>query len=156
MMQFYFLSVIMNITAGLILLKLEGKKETESIEEAQAQESPKSGFIDNIRGKISTLEVLNSPVFILVVAILSLFVGIIKLFVVCGDSPAVFGDFFPAITGILAGLTVLLSIYVNKDSSKINLPSVVKTIFIDKTYLVGFVCLIVALLHFIMPGVLFF
>lgn len=156
MMQFYFLSVILNITSGLILIKSLAKKEAEPLDSVEGEETKKSGFIDKIKDKMEGLEVLQSPTFVLVVAVLSLFTGVIKLFKVAGGSPVIFGDFFPAVTGILASLTLLLSLYMSKGASGIKLPKVLETIFVEKSYLVGFVCLIIALLHFIMPGVIFF
>ena len=158
-MQFYFLSIILNLVAGLILLNIKAKEETDEIlgeSASEAAPSSKPAFIENMSKKISENDVLKNQTFILVVGILSLLTGVIKFFVVAGDSPVILGDFFPAIGGILASLALLFNCYVNKGSSKIKLPGVLQTLFVDKAYLTAIICFAVAFLHFIMPGVIFF
>ena len=88
MIQFYLLSVVMNVAAGLVLIF------TKEVPEDAAQASAAG---------LSFLETKN---FRLALGVLSAFVGIIKLLsVVQGDVP-VLGDLVPAVAGSTVPVTM--------------------------------------------------
>lgn len=153
MMQFYFLSVVMNVLAGLVLLNLKGHSADEFNSEADTNQKQK--LLKDVTEKLKVMEFLQNKTLILIVGILSLIVGVIKLFAV-GESPIIVGDLFPALGGIAAGFALLLNCYLDKSSGQINLPQIIQTIFVEKTYLIGLCCLVISVLHFIMPRVIFF
>ena len=77
MIQFYFLSILLNLMTGSVLLyssaNLDGDSDLES--------EKKSSFIKSLFEKIfGSSGILEDSLFILVVAFLSFFTGIIKLF----------------------------------------------------------------------------
>lgn len=158
MMQMFLLSILFNVLAGLILLNT--RKQTEKVTEKDESKiedlSKKQKILEGIRKSISESEVLSNKTFTLVIGILSMLTGVCKFFCVAKDGLLILGDLLPAIMGIAAGFAILLNYYLSTASVENNLPKPVKLIFIDNIYWVGISCFIVAFLHFIMPGVLFF
>jgi hypothetical protein len=91
MIQFYFLSVFLNLVGGYALVA--GRDER------------KRGSLDGIR------ETLRDQTSRLVIGILVAVTGAFKLLtVIRGDIPVV-GDFLPAVAGITVGATLLLGVY---------------------------------------------
>jgi hypothetical protein len=138
-MQLWFLSVLLNVLAGLVLIfsvtDAEGASDTpESFSTAPA-------FFEN-------------KTFRLVLGILCALVGVIKLGVTLTGVPVV-GDLLPALAGIAAGGALLVDYYTNSSSLAVDFPAIVQKIcFEDKKYL-GIAAIIVAVLHFIFPRILF-
>lgn len=91
--------------------------------------------------------------FLLVSAFISLLVGFIKLACPIAGIP-ILGDFFPAIAGFAAGLSLLVK-YLS-DNTTVILPEIMDVIFLNSKKLIGLFCVAAALLHFICPGVIFF
>lgn len=151
MFQFYFLSILLNLMTGSILLYSSENYDADS----SLVEEKKSSFVKSLFEKIfGSSSVLEDSLFILVVAFLSFFTGIVKLF-----SPVnkiiIFGDFLPSLTGILSGLSLLFSYYSEKSDVAFQLPSFLEKIFVSEKNIFGILCIAVAILHFIFPGVLF-
>lgn len=151
MMQMYFLSIILNVLAGLILLS---KKQPDEITNENA--GKKKNLLEDMNKSLNENQLFKNKTFALVIGILALLVGIIKFFCVAKGGLVILGDLFPAIMGITAGFALLLNYYLSTATTQTNLPDILKLIFIDNIYWVGFAACAVALLHFIMPGVLFF
>ena len=119
MIQFYFLSILLNLMTGSVLLyssaNLDGDSDLES--------EKKSSFIKSLFEKIfGSSGILEDSLFILVVAFLSFFTGIIKLFFPV-NKIIIFGDLLPSLTGILGGLSLLFSYYSEKSDVAFQLPS---------------------------------
>ena len=133
MLQFYFLSVVLNALAGYILVSGEDKGILEF----------KGGFS------------LKDETFRLVVGILSVVTGLLKILsVIEGDVPVV-GDLFPALTGFLSGFILLFEYYRNRSS----IDSIESTVKIDRILIankkvIGMAAVIAAALHFLFPKVL--
>ena len=137
MIQFYLLSVVMNVAAGLVLIF------TKEILEDAAQASAAG---------LSFLETKN---FRLALGVLSAFVGIIKLLsVVQGDVP-VLGDLVPAVAGIVGGACLLYEYYKVSSTVPVTMPSFFETLFVSGRKYVGIACVAVGTVHFILPRVLF-
>jgi hypothetical protein len=136
MYQFYFLSIVCNLLAGLALASetLEGR--IPSLVEIGKDLFAKNGFLLG----------LGASAFI---------VGFFKLLsVTAGDVPVV-GDLFPAIAGLSAGGTLLLEYY--RDRSNVTSPFLnsLESILLKNKNLWGLASLGAAVLHFFFPGVLF-
>lgn len=150
MLQMYFLSIILNVLAGLILLS---KKPVEDTTEAPEK---KRNLIEDMNKSLSENNFFQNKSFALVIAILALLTGIIKLFCVAKGGIIILGDLLPALAGITAGFAILLNYYLSTATVATNLPAFLKTIFVDNISWVGIIACAIALLHFIMPGVIFF
>lgn len=143
MLQFYFLSILLNLAVGLILAlgaRKEGAENSEGGEKFSALFSPPSFFADKT--------------FRLVLGILSIFVGLMKLLSVVHDDIPVVGDLIPSLAGFLGGFALLVDCYRAKSSSDISLPDIVSKIFVDGAKYIGIFCVAAAFLHFIAPDAL--
>lgn len=157
MMQIFFLSIIFNFIAGLILLRTKVNATAESPDNSKIEDkTKKTNFLDNVNKTLGENELLGNKTFVLVIGILTLLTGVIKFFCVAKGGLLILGDLFPAVAGIAAGFAILLNYYLSSATTENHLPKVLQLIFIDNIYWVGIAGIAVALLHFIMPGVLFF
>ncbi|GAB1457458.1 MAG: hypothetical protein RBT62_03390 [Spirochaetia bacterium] len=135
MVQFYLLSVIMNIVAGYALLSFE----TE----------PKGSKFDGIR------EYLKDSTIRLVLGILCATVGFFKLLTVMrGDIPVV-GDLLPSLAGMASGLTLLLEFYRTNSQVTTNGLEKLNSIFVANRRIVGIVAVVSGFVHFLFANVLF-
>ncbi|MDR0496026.1 MAG: hypothetical protein LBH42_00260 [Treponema sp.] len=134
MLQFYFLSVFLNVLAGFLLFSGE---EGGSLEW-------RSG--SSLRDETSKL----------VVGIVSMITGILKILSpIEGDVPVI-GDLIPALAGFLCGFILVFEYYRLRssieDSEQIEK---IDRILIRNKKIIGAVALAVAALHFLFPKVLF-
>ena len=136
MLQFYFLSILLNLITGFILLFAD-KDDMESF---QGFKMPVIAYDETFR---------------LIVGILSGITGFFKLLTaVRGDVPVI-GDLFPALVGLAGGFTLLYEFYRSRSSiEEDTLPPFVQKIVSSKRY-VGIACIIAAVLHFLFPTILF-
>lgn len=153
MAQFYFLSVLLNIIAGLIFVY--GKEF--SIKDDNL--NPEDGEEKNPSGKqtesfFGAMTCFDSSSFRLVVGVLSLLVGLMKILSVFRNDVPVVGDLIPALAGLLGGTALLLEYFVNNAKQKIVLPRIAQKIFIGGRKYIGVFCLVAGLLHFIFPQVI--
>lgn len=160
MIQFYFLSVLLNILIGIILLTSNNSTKIENFEDdfQSENEENKKSKKQKFNFSLESDSVLSNETFCLVASIICAFIGFIKLFFVyskTGKNIFIIGDFFPAFFGILGGVTIALEFY-SKSFADHELPDFFETfLFSNKKYL-GFICIIFGILHFAFPGVLFF
>lgn len=151
MAQFYFLSILFNIIAGLILVYGSDftKKEVISGEETSSKKA---------KGKKDTM--LNSnPLFEngnfrLVLGVLTVLVAVMKILSVFRNDVPVIGDIIPAVAGFLAGASLLFEYYIITASVKPELPDYVNKILISGRKYVGYAAIVAGILHFIFPQVL--
>jgi len=136
MLQFYFLSVLLNAITGFVLLFVD-KDDPDAVTE----------------GKIPAI--MQDETFRLVLGILACITGFFKLLTaVRGDIPVI-GDLFPAFAGLAGGFTLLYEFYKQRSTvSEGSLPPVVQKLVEGKRY-VGISCLLAAILHFLFPTILF-
>ncbi len=129
MVQFYFLSVFMNLLGGLSLML-----------------SP----ITSQRPAIAGLRVfLRDPTVSLVTGILAAVVGAFKLLtVIRGDIPVV-GDFLPAVAGITVGSTLILEHFRGGQGSRF------EVFLLEHKAAIGLSAIIAGGVHFLFPMVLF-
>ena len=171
MAQFYFLSVLFNILAGLILIygnDLTKKEVTDLIlSEDENKEKEDSLDVENLISEnqdeksaekkhsniFKNSEFLNGSTFRLICGVLSVFVGIMKLLSVFRNDVPVVGDLLPALAGIAGGTSLLTEYYAVHSTSGDELPEMLKKVFIDSRKYIGIICLIAGLLHFVFPQV---
>lgn len=136
MLQFYFLSILLNAITGAILLFTDGDDLDVSLSE-----------------KIPSI--MRDETFRLVIGILTGVTGFFKLLTaIRGDVPVI-GDILPSLAGLAGGFTLLYEFYRSRsDVEGTALPPVIKSIVTSRRY-VGFACLGAACLHFLFPNVLF-
>ena len=173
MAQFYLLSVLFNVLAGLILVygtnlsvkstvkeiipeesvkktakKSSKKEEKESAEkEDEADEKNKRLLFRNFTG-------FDNKNLRLITGVLSVFVGIMKFLSVFRNDVPVIGDLLPAVAGLAGGVSILIEYYLSSTTEEVDLPEAVQKIFIDSRKYIGVLCLFAALLHFIFPQVM--
>ena len=131
MLQFYFLSIFLNLVAGYLLIFSE-----ESVAFDSKDADPRTST------------------FRLIIGVLALLMGIIKFFSPIGGSIPVIGDFVPAVAGILGGSILLFDFYRHRTSIRDSegTKKIEGVLTVNKK-LIGALGLIAALLHFLFPRV---
>ena len=136
MLQFYFLSVLLNALAGYLLF-----------------------FGDDAIPEFGNGFSLKDESFKFIVGILSALTGLLKLLSpIEGDVPVV-GDLIPAIVGLLCGFVLIFEYYRSRSTIGNSSEDSVQTekiriILLGNRKIIGFAALITAALHFIFPKVL--
>lgn len=135
MVQFYFLSIITNLLGGLVL------------------------SLDYLEQKFSKLtrlrDIAANTGFQLILGILTVIFGILKILsVTSGDIPVV-GDLLPALSGIAVGVTLLFSYYKMKSTVTTETVEKLDSVFFKNKSIIGIAGIVIAILHFLMPRVLF-
>ncbi len=172
MVQFYLLSILLNILAGLILVMLPplSQKDRASVpakveDSDTLEEDPfadveaplsETAAAKNSGGAFQMLTQVDSKLFRLVVGILSVFVGLMKLLSVYRNDLPIIGDLLPVLAGFAGGATLLIDYYLASTSEETILPPFVQSVLVDGRKYVGIACLAVAALHFLFPGVVLF
>lgn len=133
MLQFYFLSIVLNALAAIVLL------------------SDDEGSVLEFRGNFSLKDETSK----LVIGILLLITGLLKILSPLeGDIPVV-GDLFPALSSFLSGAVLIFEFYRNRTSLDLSENSdKINRILISNKKIIGVVAIIAALLHFLFPKVL--
>jgi hypothetical protein len=136
MMQFYFLSIIANIAAGLALT-------ADYLSERMPSLTPLRNFFLRTRVRAVT----GGTAFI---------VGFLKLLIYSTviDVPVV-GDLLPALAGMGAGFSLIFDMY--KDRTRLSARTIESIERAVLTYRIplGLAAMAVAVLHFFLPGALF-
>jgi len=136
MIQFYLLAVIMNILGGIFMaapMLQEKVPVLQSLQEA---------LKINIASRI-------------ILIILSLVVGIFKLLSVTRGDVAVVGDLLPAIGLLVMAVVFFLDYYTEQSEVRSSFIESLQKIFIRNKSAIGIGLIIIGLLHFLFPGVLF-
>lgn len=167
MLQFYFLSILLNVLAGLVFVYTQEKDFPESIDFSVSEEEDVNKALEvsddadselnpaNPKKGILALSFLDDKVFRLVIGILSGLVGVLKLLSPIQFDIAIVGDLIPALAGIAACLSLFVEYYQNNSNVEISLPENLNAIFVEGRKYLGIFCIIAGVLHFIFPRVLF-
>ena len=133
MLQFYFMSILLNALAGYMLVT-----------------GDKDGLLE-FKGDFS----LNDGNFQLIIGILSAVTGLLKILSpIEGDVPVV-GDLFPGVIGILCGFLLLYGQYRNRSSDEATEQTErIERILVANKRIIGIAACIAAALHFLFPRVL--
>ncbi len=178
MLQFYFLSILLNSLAGLIFVYSQKKEFSDfggdssitggdidspdgSAQDPLSADALSDGDSDgdhsgkSAAGGILALSFLDDGAFRLVVGILSGLVGVLKLLSPIQYDIPIVGDLIPAVAGISACGSLLIEYYQNNSDIEIHLPEPITVFFTEGRRYLGIFCLIAGVLHFIFPRVLF-
>lgn len=136
MLQFYFLSVLLNCLAGLILV-LNKSSQTES--NKLIEKAP---------------ELFSNKTFRLVIGILCCFTALIKLLSSFPGAIPIIGDLIPSVAGVLGGVALLVDYYLAQSPSETKLDPKLEIIFVNNKKYIGILCILSALLHFLFPKVI--
>ncbi len=138
MIQFYFLSIVLNLAGGYAL--------------CADIPLPKPGSFDGVRVFLHDRGVR------LVLGILMAVTGVFKLLnAIRGDLPVV-GDFLPATAGIAGGIALLVELYNSADvdsSGAERKPGRAERLFMQNKSIIGIAAMITGVVHFAFPMVLF-
>ncbi len=135
MLQFYFLSIVTNVLGGFAL-------SFDTIG-------------DRFTGLSSLGELFEKNRTRMILGIIAIVFGVFKLLSVTkGDIPVV-GDLIPALSGIAIGITLTVESY--KQRSDVTTPAVerIDNVFVRNKSLIGIIGIVVGVLHFLFPTVLF-
>lgn len=136
MIQFYLLAVIMNILGGIFLaapVLQEKMPVLQSLQEA-------------LKINIATRMIL---------IILALIVGIFKLLSVTRGDVAVVGDLLPAIGLLVLAVVFFLDYYTEQSEVRTQFIENLQKVFVSHKSTIGVGLIVIGLLHFLFPGVLF-
>jgi hypothetical protein len=134
MIQFYFLSILLNAAGGFVLFSNGGEGENSAIE-------------DEIHFS------LRSETFRLILGVLCALMGLLKLLSpVQGDIPVI-GDLVPAAAGLAAGFILLFDYYHGRSFFEDG-DGRIKTIITVNRRWIGLAVMAAAILHFVFPAVL--
>lgn len=157
MVQFYFLSVLLNILTGVILISSNNSTELDS-GDFDFDDNKAKGKIKEMQDALENDSILTNETFCLVAGALCALVGFIKLFFAFskkGNGVPVLGDLFPSVLGLVGGITVVLEYY-SKSFADHDFPDFVEAVLFNNKKYIGCVCIIAGILHFIIPGFVFF
>jgi len=136
MLQFYFLSILLNAITGYVLLFAD-REDLDPVSESRVP------------------AIVRDDTFRLVLGILTAVTGFFKLLTaIRGDIPVI-GDLLPALAGLAGGFLLLYEYYKLRSTvEEETLPPLVQKIVESKRY-VGAACLMAAAFHFLFPTILF-
>jgi len=140
-LQLYVLSVLFNGMIGCIML---------------AGDNDKSVAVEDGPGPLGLP--FSKLTFFIGLSVLSVGTGILKLFANM-NAVVIVGDLLPALSGILAGFSLLFAVYRQKASHPSGGGGKLDDLgafLLEHRKIAGVVFLLVALLHFLFPGALFF
>ena len=134
MLQFFFLSVLLNILGGAVLA-------SEFLE-------TKFSFFGRVTEAFK--ERANAK---LVIGILSVIVGIFKILSVVQGDVKIVGDLLPALSGLLIGLGLMAEYY--RTRTDVQTETGINTMLDKYGHIFGSIAILIGILHFLFPRVLF-
>ena len=163
MLQFYFLSVLLNVVAGFVLIYASSNVKKPAFgsdysfdddlsNPSTSDDSPYDSSFGGIESDKPFSAFLNDKIFRLVLGIVCVFIGLIKLVYTVQNDVALIGDLIPALAGLSGGSCLLVGYFL---SAGISVPDFLENFFMSGKKFVGIFCIVAGLLHFIFPRVLF-
>ena len=162
MLQFYFLSVLLNVVTGLVLVyatdfsagNTVADRKNDDFDDIPLETADDTGDNEKVKAFVSGM-FLDDMTFRLVLAVLTGLAGFMKLLSTIQEDIPVVGDLIPAIAGLAGCACLLLEYFKVKSSLEIKIPGVIEDFFVSGRKYIGVFCIIAGLLHFIFPRVLF-
>lgn len=154
MVQFYFLSVFVNLLAGCILFfktNTVPQKDLSAEEDISFLEEKEPSFA-NVFAPDSFFFAGSFRMIFGIAVVLVAFLVLISPY----GGVFLFGDLVPAVVLFAAGAALLIDYYVENSDTELRLPELFEFLLIDCRRYLGIVCMVVGVIHFILPGVLFF
>ena len=170
MLQFYFLSIMLNLISGMILVYGKNlissntekgnddgdhfSKEIEENASGEKKNSSRTGVKNTMTTVFGENTIFDDKTFRLVLGILTMFVGLMKLLSVVHNDVPIVGDLLPAVAGLLGGFCLLVEFYRQNASDELKLPDFIQRLFVEDRRYLGILCIVAAILHFVFPDVL--
>ena len=157
MLQFYFLAVLLNVVAGLILVYAEDYvKGTPLAADGDGLDDLDEAAEPAAEGKkpFARDSFMNDGLFWLVIGVLAVFSGVLLLLSPIQNDTPVVGDLVPALACILGGAALLLEFYANKLSTEIALPFFLQSVLVTGRRYLGVFCIVAGVVHFVFPRVM--
>jgi hypothetical protein len=134
MIQFYFLSIVLNVLAGYILAF--------------------GADVDDIDLESKIRIPIHTETFRLVLGVVTILVGLLKILsAIQGDVPVI-GDLVPALAGFLAGFILIFEYYRSRSAIDFEHTEKIEQFLMNNKKWIGFLAIAVAVLHFLFPTVL--
>jgi hypothetical protein len=170
MLQFYFLSIMLNLISGMILVygknlissgtekhtNDEGHflKELDDTASGEKKDNSRSSVKNTMTTVFGENTIFDDKTFRLVLGILTMFVGLMKLLSVVHNDVPIIGDLLPAVAGLLGGFCLLVEFYRQNSTAELKLPDFIQRLFVEDRRYLGILCIVAAILHFVFPDVL--
>ncbi|WP_010258433.1 hypothetical protein [Treponema primitia] len=135
MIQFYFLSILLNGLAGYTLVVGTGEEDT----------SLDTGFRLSLQNESCRL----------ILGVLTIVMGFLKILSSVQGDVQVIGDLIPALAGFLAGFVLVFEYYRSRSTLEPEHTEKIEQLLIHNKKWIGFIALAAAALHFLFPTVLF-
>lgn len=142
--------------------KKKSKSEQKNEQSQELAENHEENEVTSKHSKAKKLQdefrrtsLFESKTFRLVLGILTGLTGILKFVSVIKTDVPVVGDLLPALIGIAGSFCLLLEYYINAATIEVTMPDAIKRIFVKNSNIIGFLSIVIAVLHFIFPTVLF-
>ncbi|MCR5495897.1 MAG: hypothetical protein K6F15_09695 [Treponema sp.] len=154
MVQFYFLSVLSSLLLGFILFfqKVDDGQENQKKEDDLSFLDEKSSSFSSL---FTTDSFFTSSLFHLILGALSVISALLTLL-----SPYsgvfFFGDLLISLACFFGGASILVNYYIESSSSEVKLPDLLSLLLVDGKKYLGIFCIVVSIIHFVIPGVVFF
>ncbi len=134
MIQFYLLSILLNIVSGYALTQ---------------DNELRPGVMAGIR------ELLQDETVRLILGVLTMVVGFFKILSCTRGDVPVIGDLLPALGGLAAGFSLLFDFYKARSGIKNENAERMEMVFIKNRRWIGYGAMVSAFLHFLFPAVMF-
>jgi hypothetical protein len=135
MLQFYFLSILLNLLTGLTLIF--------------------NSYSDKSQDSLKNVpEFFTNKTFKLIIGIMCCFTALVKLLTSFPGAVPVLGDLIPSVMGFLGGVALLIEYYISQSPTETKLNPKMESIFITNKKYIGVLCILSALLHFLFPKVI--
>ena len=136
MVQFYFLSICLNVLGGLVLAAPHFSERFPGISTFRRYIFDKTGL------RIGLIAAI-------------LLIGVMKIISVSASDVIIVGDLLPALTLLLSGFTLLIESIFENNESETGFLKKMDSIFVKHASITGIAALVAGGLHFIFPTVLF-
>ncbi|HAH62941.1 MAG TPA: hypothetical protein DCL73_12695 [Treponema sp.] len=158
MLQFYFLSIMLNLVTGMILVYGKNFTDVKKEKKSDNHDDTSLSIGDDKKNTMKTVfgnnAFFDDKTFRLVLGVLTVFVGLMKLLSVVHNDVPVVGDIIPALAGLFGGFCLLVEYYCQSASGELKLPDIIQRLFVDDRRYLGYFCITAAVLHFAFPDVL--
>jgi hypothetical protein len=147
MIQFYLLSIVCNVIAGLYLFLSSDEQEGKEKEDKTAVKSPQivlPGFMSVFSNKMAKFWLGSAAIII----------GIFKMLSPVRSTIVILGDLLPLLSCLIVGVVFIIDFF--KTSSDVNSDTINKLdiIVLKNRKYIGMFSLLTAFLHFIVPDLL--
>jgi hypothetical protein len=135
MIQFYFLSILFNGLSGYAL----SRNSDDDVAD------PETGFRLSLQNETCRL----------ILGVTTILIGLLKILSsLRGDVPVI-GDIVPALAGFLAGFVLVFEYYRGRSTLEPEHTEKIEQVLIHNKKWIGYFAMAAAVLHFILPSVLF-